>query len=138
MRIGDSRPVHEAITYLENHREDMRYATARRLGLPVGSGNVEKPPARVCLRSASKRPGCRWKTDSGGHIVDLRALALSDRYQQALALSLSPLRQHVSVSANPLYQAQLRRMRSTPIVALRGLVMNKARISDSVTQGFDG
>ena len=33
-------PMHEAITYLENHREDMRYATARRLGLPVGSGNT--------------------------------------------------------------------------------------------------
>ena len=41
---GDDHPVHAAITYLQSHSQDadrMNYARARRLGLALGSGNVE-------------------------------------------------------------------------------------------------
>ena len=91
VRFADGRPVHEAITYLQNHRADMNYAQARSLGLPVGSGNVEAT-CKSLFEVRLKRPGCRWKESTGAQIVDLRALALSDRYAQGIGLALAPLR----------------------------------------------
>jgi hypothetical protein len=96
--VGQSRPVHEAITYLENHRIRMNYASARRRGLPVGSGNVEATcKSLVALRM--KRPGARWKEKTGEHLLNLRALALSDRWQEAMTLTLRPLRKAIRVAA---------------------------------------
>jgi hypothetical protein len=98
MAVGKSRPVHEAITYLENPRERMNYAYARRRGLPVGSGNVEATcKSLVALRM--KRPGARWKEETGEHLLNLRALALSDRWETAMALTLRPLRKAVRLAA---------------------------------------
>jgi hypothetical protein len=96
--VGASRPVHEAITYLENHRLEMNYAAARKRGLPVGSGNVEATcKSLVALRM--KRPGARWKEATGGQVLQLRALALSDRWDSALRLTLRPLRKAVRIAA---------------------------------------
>jgi hypothetical protein len=96
--VGTSRPVHEAITSLENHRERMNYAAARRRGLPVGRGNVEATcKSLVALRM--KRPGARWKEGTGEHLLNLRALALSDRWETAMALTLRPLRKAVRLAA---------------------------------------
>ena len=96
--VGASRPIHEAITYLENHRLEMNYAAARKRGLPVGSGNVEATcKSLVALRM--KRPGARWKEETGGQVLQLRALALSDRWEPAMRLTLRPLRKAVCLAA---------------------------------------
>lgn len=98
VRIGPNRPVHEAIVYLENHRERLGYPGARRRGLPIGSGNTEAT-CKTLITVRMKRSGARWKETTAGDVINLRALALSDRWEPALQLALAPLRKAVRTAA---------------------------------------
>jgi hypothetical protein len=92
------KPVHDAITYIENNHDRMDYAAALQDGLPVGSGPVEATcKSLVALRM--KRPGSRWKETTGQHVIQLRALLLSDRWQAAMDHTLKPLRRPVRAVA---------------------------------------
>jgi hypothetical protein len=82
--VDDKKPVHDGITYLRNNLERMHYAGAIKLGLPIGSGNVEAT-CKTLVGLRMKRCGSRWHNNTGNHILHLRALALSDRWDDALA-----------------------------------------------------
>ena len=96
--VGDKQPIHEAITYLDNHHSRMNYAAARAAGLPIGSGNTEAT-CKTLVSVRMRRAGSRWKESTGRNVLQLRALALSARWADAVALTLQPLRKSVRVAA---------------------------------------
>jgi hypothetical protein len=98
VHVDEHRPVHEVITYLDNHRELFGYPGARRRGLPIGSGATEAT-CKSLFTVRMKRGGARWKERTARDVIHLRALALSDRWEPAVHLTLAPLRKAVRVAA---------------------------------------
>src|SRR5690606_8233565 len=98
IRVGETEPVHAAITYLDNHRGNMNYAALRAAGLPIGSGSTEAT-CKTLVEVRAKRAGSRWNTDTARRIIQLRALATSDRWGETMELTLRPLRKAVRAAA---------------------------------------
>lgn len=77
--------IHNALRYIRNHRERLRYASAYHAGLPIGSGHVEAT-AKTIFETRIKRTGCRWKPAGGQALISLRALATSNSERWNLAM----------------------------------------------------
>jgi hypothetical protein len=93
-------PVHEAITYLKNHADRFGYAEARARGLAIGSGAVEAT-CKTVVSTRMKRPGSRWKEDTGRHVLLLRVLAQSDAWPVVRQIAL----RHHAPNIRPLREA---------------------------------
>jgi hypothetical protein len=72
--------VDNAIKYFRIHRERMRYKDFIARGLPIGSGPVESA-AKNIVQARLKRSGMRWSRDGGQHVLDLRTLLKSGRWE---------------------------------------------------------
>jgi hypothetical protein len=64
VRIGDARPVHDAITYVESHRDLPGYPGARSRGLPIGSG-ITKAKFKTLFTMRLKRAARDGKSNRG-------------------------------------------------------------------------
>lgn len=96
--VGEEKPVHNAITYFTNHARRLNYVEARRHGLAIASGPVEAT-CKSLFNVRFKRSGAHWQNETGEHIVQLRAVALSDRWDSALGHTLAPLRKTVRLAS---------------------------------------
>lgn len=75
-------PVSKAITYFENNKSKMNYATNLDLNLPIGSGVVEAA-CKTLVKQRFSRSGCRWKRDTVDDLLMSRALIMtSGRWDQ--------------------------------------------------------
>lgn len=81
----DEPAVDAALTYIDNRRERMNYAQARRQNLPVASGHVEAT-CKSLVQVRMRRSGQRWTKPSARAILNLRTLALSDTWSEGVEL----------------------------------------------------
>jgi len=86
--------VDAALTYIDNHREQMRYASIRKRGLPVGSGAIEAT-CKNLVAVRMKRNGQSWSHPGAQAILNLRSLALSDRWEDGMEALMSTYRTSV-------------------------------------------
>jgi len=76
--------VDDALTYIDNRRDRMRYATARAQNLPVASGHVEAT-CKSLVQVRMRRSGQRWTKETAQSILNLRALALSQTWSTGMS-----------------------------------------------------
>lgn len=62
-----------AITYLSNHKHQMKYAQRVALGLPIGSG-VTESACKTLVKMRMCRSGAKWTEEGAGIVLTLRAL----------------------------------------------------------------
>ena len=84
---GDALPggLYDALTYIENQRHRLRYASARAHALSIGSGHVEAT-SKTIVSVRFKRAGARWRRAGAQPLLRLRALATSSRWKPAMKL----------------------------------------------------
>jgi hypothetical protein len=69
------------LTYIENNKRYMRYATLRKKGIPTGSGATEGA-CKSLIMIRTKGCGQRWHSRGVNSVLALRSLYLSDRLHQ--------------------------------------------------------
>lgn len=91
--------VSRALTYFRTNRARMAYASARKKGLPIGSGVVEAA-CKTVVTQRFKLSGMRWSTGGAQAVLTARAWDQSERFDQAWALVAATFRAEITVLAN--------------------------------------
>ena len=75
----NAQALHQEISYFSRNGWLMTYADFRRRGLPISSGPVEAA-CKSIVKTRLCRSGMRWSRPGGQHILHLRALVKSGRW----------------------------------------------------------
>jgi len=79
---GSKRKTLESvITYLENNREQMRYAEYIAAGYPIGSG-VAEGACRHLVKDRMEQSGMRWTVSGAQAVLHIRATYLNDQWDE--------------------------------------------------------
>jgi hypothetical protein len=78
-------PLQVELTYFNNQRHRMDYATYVQQGLPIASGVIEAT-CKTLVTQRMKCSGMRWSSPGGQAVLTLRALVQSGRWQHAWRL----------------------------------------------------
>lgn len=84
------REVTQQRQFFVNNGDRMTYATFRARGLPIGSGPVEAA-GKTLVKIRLCRSGMRWTRTGGQHILGLRTLIKSDRWNATWSRYLNTL-----------------------------------------------
>jgi hypothetical protein len=88
--------VKGAIAYMEKRIERMNYAPVHARGLPIGSGHVEAT-CKQLVTVRMKRTRQRWTVPGAQNILNLRTLATSNVWENAMGIVLERMVEHVDV-----------------------------------------
>jgi hypothetical protein len=67
------------LNYFRQHADRMQYADYWAAGLPIGSG-VTEAGCKELIKARFSRSGMRWRRETGDHILQLRAIRLSEQW----------------------------------------------------------
>ena len=74
--------LHKAITYFENHHQQMKYAERVAANLPIGSG-VTEAACKTLVKMRLCKTGAKWTEEGAAVVLSLRALVYTtERWEQ--------------------------------------------------------
>lgn len=91
------RVIEGHLTYCKNHRDKMRYASARRCAYPIGSGPTEGA-CKSLIAARLKRSGQRWFEQGASACLQLRTLYLNNRLRRAFEVFGEHRRREIEAS----------------------------------------
>jgi hypothetical protein len=81
---------HELLRYLQNNRTRMDYPRYEKLGLPIGSGEVEAQ-CKALVQARCKQSGMRWTTAGAESLLRIRCAVRDGRFATAFGHWATPL-----------------------------------------------
>ena len=78
----------KVLGYFQTNRDRMRYDECLKLGLPIGSGLIEGT-CKNLINDRMERSGMRWSPEGAEAILKLRALHLTDHWDDFWEFSIA-------------------------------------------------